>query len=173
MRCVACNHKDTKVIDSRLWQGGMSIRRRRQCLKCDFRFSTVEESEILDLTVVKRDGRREAYMREKLERGLRKALQKRPITAEAFKELVNQIERDLQRRKKNEVTTRDIGEIVMNRLKHVDTVAYIRFASVYRAFEDAKTFQDALEHLAQTSHAGTKPANRPHRKDRIVNKKKR
>ncbi|HJV33167.1 MAG TPA: ATP cone domain-containing protein, partial [Patescibacteria group bacterium] len=105
MRCVACNYKDTKVIDSRLSQGGMGIRRRRQCLKCHFRFSTVEEAEILDLTVIKRDGRREAYMREKLEGGLRKALQKRPITAETFHELVNQVERDLQRRKKNEVTT--------------------------------------------------------------------
>jgi transcriptional repressor NrdR len=170
MRCVACNHKDTKVVDSRLWQGGMSIRRRRQCLKCHFRFSTVEESEILDLTVVKRDGRREAYMREKLESGLRKALQKRAITAEAFKELVNQIERDLQRRKKNEVTTREIGEIVMNRLKHVDTVAYIRFASVYRAFEDVKTFQEALEHLAQSSKT-SRPAKRAHRKDRLSKKK--
>ena len=160
MRCVACNHKDTKVVDSRLSQGGMSIRRRRQCLKCHFRFSTVEESEILDLTVVKRDGRREAYMREKLESGLRKALQKRPITAEAFKELVNQIERDLQRRKKNEVTSREVGEIVMNRLKHVDTVAYIRFASVYRAFEDVKTFQEALEHLAKTSPPHHKPSPR-------------
>ncbi len=128
----------------------MSIRRRRQCLKCHFRFSTVEESEILDLTVVKRDGRREAYMREKLESGLRKAIQKRPITAEVFKDLVNQVERDLQRRKKNEVTSREVGEIVMNRLKHVDTVAYIRFASVYRAFEDVKTFQEALEHLVKS-----------------------
>lgn len=163
MRCVACNYKDTKVVDSRLAQGGMGIRRRRQCLKCDFRFSTVEEAEILDLTVIKRDGRREAYMREKLEGGLRKALQKRPITAEAFHELVNQVERDLQRRKKNEVTTREVGEIVMNRLKNVDTVAYIRFASVYRAFEDVKTFQEALEHLALAS--GAKPRSvKPKRK---------
>jgi transcriptional repressor NrdR len=151
----------------------MSIRRRRQCLKCHFRFSTVEESEILDLTVVKRDGRREAYMREKLESGLRKALQKRPITAEAFKELVNQVERDLQRRKKNEVTTRDVGEIVMNRLKHVDTVAYIRFASVYRAFEDVKTFQEALEHLAQSSKASAKPAHHKPAPHRSKAKKKR
>lgn len=160
MRCVACNHKDTKVVDSRLSQGGMSIRRRRQCLKCRFRFSSVEEAEILDLTVVKRDGRREAYMREKLESGLRKALQKRPITAEAFRELVNQIERDLQRRKKNEVTSGDVGEIVMNRLKHVDTVAYIRFASVYRAFEDAKMFQEALARLAKPSPKRSAKARR-------------
>lgn len=170
MRCVACNYKDTKVIDSRLSQGGMGIRRRRQCLKCHFRFSTVEEAEILDLTVIKRDGRREAYMREKLEGGLRKALQKRPITAETFHELVNQVERDLQRRKKNEVTTREVGEIVMNRLKGVDTVAYIRFASVYRAFEDVKTFQEALEHLSRS--AGAKPS-RPKLKPKAKSKKKR
>lgn len=148
MRCAACNHKDTRVVDSRLSQGGLSIRRRRECLKCRFRFSTLEEVEILDLTVVKRDGSREFYMREKLESGLRKALEKRPFTAESFKDLVNGIERDLQRRKKNEVTSEIIGEIVMNRLKSFDKIAYIRFASVYRAFEDVKTFREALEHLA-------------------------
>ncbi len=147
MRCTVCNYKDTKVIDSRLAQNGMSIRRRRECLKCKFRFSTLEEGEILDLTVVKRDGRREAYSREKLESGLRKALQKRPVTAERFKDLVNAIERDLQKTRKNEVTSGVIGEIVMDRLKQFDKVAYIRFASVYRAFEDVKTFQEALENL--------------------------
>lgn len=161
MRCVVCNHKDTKVVDSRLSQGGMSIRRRRQCLKCHFRFSTTEEMEILDLTVVKRDGRREAYMREKLEAGLRKALQKRPVTAERFKDLVNQIERDLQKRKKSEITSLAIGEIVMNRLKQFDTVAYIRFASVYRSFDDVKTFQEALEHLVSSSR---KTARMPKRR---------
>lgn len=166
MRCVACNYKDTKVVDSRLSQGGMGIRRRRQCLKCGFRFSTVEEAEILDLTVVKRDGRREAYMREKMESGLRKALQKRPITGEAFHELVHQVERDLQRRKKSEVTTREVGEIVMDRLRNVDTVAYIRFASVYRAFEDVKTFQEALEHLSRNAGA-------PRPRARAKTKKKR
>ena len=150
MRCAVCNHKDTKVVDSRLSQGGMSIRRRRECLKCRYRFSTLEEVEILDLTVVKRDGRREAYMREKLESGLRKALEKRPVTVESFKDLVNAVERDIQRRKKSEVTSEIIGEIVMNRLKSFDKVAYIRFASVYRAFEDVKTFKEALEHLAKT-----------------------
>ncbi len=151
MRCAVCNHKDTKVVDSRLSQGGMSIRRRRECLKCRYRFSTLEEVEILDLTVVKRDGRREAYMRGKLESGLRKALEKRPVTVENFKDLVNAIERDIQRRKKNEVTSEIIGEIVMNRLKAFDKVAYIRFASVYRAFEDVKTFKEALEHLGRTA----------------------
>ncbi len=156
MRCAACNNKDTRVVDSRLSQGGMSIRRRRECLKCRFRYSTLEEVEILDLTVVKRDGRREIYMREKLESGLRKALEKRPFTAESFKDLVNGAERDLQRRKKNEVTSEMIGEIVMNRLKTFDKIAYIRFASVYRAFEDVKTFKEALEHLAKFGRAKSK-----------------
>jgi transcriptional repressor NrdR len=149
MRCTVCNYKDTKVIDSRLSPNGMSIRRRRECLKCRFRFSTLEEVEILDLTVVKRDGTRESYSREKLESGLRKSLQKRPVTAERFKDLVNAIERDLQKVRKNEVTSGTIGEIVMDRLKQFDKVAYIRFASVYRAFEDVKTFQKALETLTK------------------------
>ena len=149
MRCIVCNYKDTKVIDSRLGQDGMSIRRRRECLKCRFRFSTLEEGEILDLTIVKRDGRRESYSREKLESGLRKSLQKRPVTAERFKELVGGIERDLQKLRKSEVTSESIGQIVMDRLKSFDKVAYIRFASVYRAFEDVKTFQRALEHLVK------------------------
>ncbi len=149
MKCAACNHRDTKVVDSRLSPNGMSIRRRRECLKCRFRFSTLEEVEILDLTVVKRDGAREAYSREKLEVGLRKALHKRPVTAERFKELVGSIERDLQKMRKNEVTSSTIGEIIMNRLRGFDNVAYIRFASVYRAFEDVKTFQQALEQLTK------------------------
>ena len=160
MKCSVCNYKDTKVIDSRLSQNGMSIRRRRECLKCRFRFSTLEEVEILDLTVVKRDGTREAYSREKLEAGLRKALQKRPVTAERFKELVNGVERDIQKLRKSEVTSADIGEIVMDRLKSFDTVAYIRFASVYRAFEDVKTFQKALEHLMKGNRAPTKKKKR-------------
>jgi transcriptional repressor NrdR len=159
MFCVVCNHKDTKVVDSRLAQDGMSIRRRRECLKCRFRFSTLEEVEILDLTVVKRDGSREAYSREKVESGLRKALQKRPVTAERFKGLMNSIERDLQKTKKNEVTSEAIGEIIMNRLKTFDTVAYIRFASVYRAFEDAEMFHKALEHLSSI-RKGRKPAKK-------------
>jgi len=148
MHCTVCNHNDTKVIDSRLSNDGMSIRRRRECLKCNYRFSTLEEVEILDLTVVKRNGVRETYSREKLESGLKKALEKRPITKERFKNLINKIERDLQKKRKKEVTSETIGQIVMQRLKQVDKVAYIRFASVYSAFEDVKRFQEALENLA-------------------------
>lgn len=153
MRCTVCNHNDTKVIDSRLSNDGMSIRRRRECLKCGYRFSTLEEVEILDLTVVKRDGAREAYSRDKIEGGLKKALEKRPITKEDFKSLLTRVERDIQKRKKKEITSKEIGEIVMARLKQVDKVAYIRFASVYSAFEDVEAFQEALENLVRAKGA--------------------
>lgn len=149
MYCVVCNHNDTKVVDSRLSSDGMGIRRRRECLKCNYRFSTNEEMEILDLTVVKRGGAREAYNREKIERGLRRALEKRPITKEQFKILLSSVERDIQKRKKKELTSLEIGEIVMKRLKTVDKVAYVRFASVYSAFEDVERFQEALETLVR------------------------
>jgi transcriptional repressor NrdR len=147
MRCPVCYYQDTKVVDSRVASDGLSIRRRRECLKCGFRFSTYEEIEILDLTIVKRDGRKEAYSREKLVRGLRKALEKRPVTEEKFKRLVNAIERDLQVTRQNEITSNQVGQIVMKNLKKADQVAYIRFASVYQSFKDVQTFQRELNKL--------------------------
>lgn len=147
MKCPACNYQDTKVIDSRVASDGLSIRRRRECLKCGFRFSTYEEIIILDLTVVKRDGVKEVYSRDKLVSGLKKSLEKRPITEEKFKKLINAIERDLQVLRKNEVTSNQIGQIVMKHLKRVDQVAYIRFASVYQSFKDVHTFQKELNKL--------------------------
>ncbi len=147
MRCPICNYYDTRVVDSRMPADGMSIRRRRECERCSYRFSTMEEAELLDLMVVKRDGRREPYSREKLERGLQKALEKRPYTEVDFSKLVHAIERDVQKKKRDELRSSEIGEIVMNRLKGFDKVAYIRFASVYRAFEDVKTFQQELNKL--------------------------
>lgn len=151
MKCPACHHPDTKVTDSRLINDGMAIRRRRECLECGFRFSTYEEVEILNLTVVKRDGRTEPYNKEKLESGLRKALEKRPITHDEFKKLVSQIERDIQLEQKGEIKTSQIGEIIMKHLKKTDAVAYIRFASVYRSFKDAQTFQRELKKLIKKS----------------------
>lgn len=147
MRCPICNYNDTKVIDSRITSDGLSIRRRRECERCEYRFSTIEEAELLDLTVVKRDGRREPYSRDKLERGLRKALEKRQYTDLDFQKLVHSIERDIQKKKRDELRSSEIGEIVMYRLRGFDKVAYIRFASVYRAFEDVKTFQQELDKL--------------------------
>ncbi len=150
MKCPVCYYQDTKVIDSRVAFDGLSIRRRRECLKCGFRFSTYEEIEILDLTIVKRDGRKEVYSRDKLIKGLRKALEKRPVTEESFKKLVNLIERDLQVMRKNEITSSEIGQIVMKQLKKFDQVAYIRFASVYESFKDAQTFQRELNKLIRS-----------------------
>ncbi|MDD4900536.1 MAG: transcriptional regulator NrdR [Patescibacteria group bacterium] len=147
MRCPACYYEDSKVIDSRVAADGLSIRRRRECLKCGFRFSTYEEVEILDLVVVKRDGRKESYSREKLVKGLKRALEKRPVTDDNFKKLVNLIERDLQILRKNEVTSDHIGQIVMKNLKRFDQVAYIRFASVYESFKDAHEFRRELNKL--------------------------
>ncbi len=156
MRCPVCNFEDTKVVDSRIATGGIGIRRRRECMECAYRFSTTEEVEILDLAVVKRDGRREPYAREKLEAGLRRALEKRPHDPEEFKTLVGAIERDIQKKKKDEISSEEIGEIVMANLHRFDTVAYIRFASVYRAFADVQTFQHELDKLLVKEAAGRK-----------------
>jgi transcriptional repressor NrdR len=128
---------------------GMGIRRRRECEKCSYRFSTLEGVEILDLTVVKRDGRRDSYRREKIASGLRKALEKRPYTVEQFQKLVGEIERDIQRARKDELTSAEVGEIVMDRLRRFDKVAYIRFASVYRSFEDVDRFAAELRSLLE------------------------
>ncbi len=147
MHCPVCRYKDTKVVDSRASTDGMAIRRRRECEKCGYRFSTLEEVELLDLTVVKRDGRREAYSRDKLVKGLQKSLEKRPYTEQALKKLIHRIERDIQKKKVGELTSEQLGDIVMRRLKTFDKVAYIRFASVYRSFEDVKTFEKELKSL--------------------------
>ncbi len=148
MKCPACYYEETKVVDSRTGADGISIRRRRECLKCGFRFSTHEEVEILGMAVVKRDGRKESYSREKLVKGLTRALEKRPITADNLQKLVNNIERDIQvRAKGSEITTSQVGESVMKRLRKADQIGYIRFASVYQSFKDAKTFQQELNKL--------------------------
>ncbi len=147
MRCLNCNHEDTKVIDSRVAGDGVAIRRRRECNSCGFRFSTYEEVEILDLTVVKRDGTKELYSRDKLERGIRRAFEKRPISEENFKKLISQIEQEIQKAADPEITTEQIGEIVMKKIKKVDKVAYVRFASVYKQFEDIEEFKAELQKL--------------------------
>lgn len=147
MHCPICSSEETKVIDSRLTQDSMAIRRRRECVKCGYRFSTVEEMELLDIAVVKNNGDRESYMRSKLQRGILQSLVKRPYTHESFDRLIYAIERDIQKKKKREVTSSEIGEIVMKHLKKFDKVAYIRFASIYRAFEDVNTFESEIRSL--------------------------
>ncbi|MEK7623422.1 MAG: transcriptional regulator NrdR [Patescibacteria group bacterium] len=150
MYCPICRFRETHVVDSRVTQDGMMIRRRRECDKCHFRFSTVEEMELLDVTVVKRDGRHEAYSRAKLRDGILRSLTKRPYTQEKFDRLVQNIERDLQKKKKREITSQEVGEVVMKHLSRFDTVAYIRFASIYRAFETVEKFQSAIRSLKRT-----------------------
>ena len=147
MKCPVCYHQDTKVVDSRVASDGFSIRRRRECLKCGFRYSTYEEIELLELTVIKRDGQKQAYSRDKLVKGLRKSLEKRPITEDDFKKLINSIERDLQVLRKNEVKSEEVGQIIMKHLKKTDKIAFIRFASVYQSFEDLQAFQEELDKL--------------------------
>lgn len=150
MHCPICRSTDTRVIDSRVTPDGLTIRRRRECVKCQYRFSTIEEMELLDIVVVKQDGRRESYSRSKLKRGIRQSLTKRPYTREAFDALIHSIERDIQKKKKREVTSREIGEIVMRRLSSFDKVAYIRFASIYRAFTDVSTFESEIRSLEES-----------------------
>lgn len=154
MRCPVCGEGDTKVVDSRMSVDGASVRRRRECDQCGFRFSTHEEMEILDLSVVKTDGSKELYSREKIVRGLKKALEKREYTEAQVQQMVQAIERDIQKKRKNSLESREIGEIVMEHLKGFDKVAYIRFASVYRSFEDVQTFAREVDKL--TSHASSK-----------------
>jgi len=147
MKCPACYASQTQVIDSRISGDGFAIRRRRKCSRCRLRFSTYEEIELLNFYVVKKDGRRELYDKNKLVNGLRKACQKRPIPIEQFDKLVNRIEREIRKSRKKEISSKVIGEIAMKELKKIDEVAYIRFASVYRSFKDIESFQAELKSL--------------------------
>lgn len=148
MHCPNCQFEDTKVLDSRPVDEGSAIRRRRQCEKCEFRFSTYEEIEILDLSIVKKDGRKQMFTKEKLERSLRLPLDKRPHTDETFRKLMSAIEIEIYKKAKDgEISSVEVGDIVMKKLKKVDKVAYIRFAAVYRQFEDVDEFKEELKKL--------------------------
>ena len=144
MKCPACGYHDSKVIDSRPISEGNSIRRRRECLSCQKRFTTFEMIEAVQIIVVKKDQTKELFDRNKLLSGLLKACQKRPVNAD---EIANEIENELQNSLSTEVTTKEIGELVMEKLKKRDDVAYVRFASVYREFKDLNTFLDELKQL--------------------------
>jgi len=149
MNCPFCPHNETKVIDSRESSDGKTIRRRRECLKCRKRFSTYEQLELLNFVVVKKDGRKEDYKREKLEHGMRKALEKRPIEDKKIDEAIDEIEYKLQLDKDCEVSAKTIGNLVLEKLKELDDVAYLRFASVYKGFGSAETFVKEAEKLTQ------------------------
>lgn len=148
MKCPSCAHEETKVIDSRVAADGLSIRRRRECEKCASRFSTYEELEILELMVQKRDGREEPYTRDKLESGIRKALEKRPVERDDYRRLISEIEQEIQKKRVDgRIETREIGRITMKKLKDFDLVAYLRFTSVYQQFENITEFKKALQKL--------------------------
>lgn len=148
MHCPKCKNDDTKVTDSRTSSEGMLIRRRRECTRCGFRFSTIEEVAILDLTIIKRDGRREPYSREKVIVGLQKAFEKRPITSDELRRLVTRVERDIQLLRKPEVRSAEVGEIILRQLRKQDEVAYVRFASVHQSFSDLEGFREVLRQLS-------------------------
>lgn len=147
MLCPFCSHPETKVVDSRETQEGRAIRRRRECEKCQARFSTYEEVEIFRLQIIKRDGGKEEYDRTKIEAGLQRAFVKRPNAEEKIEKILGEIEYALHEKHTNEIQSREIGTLVMQKLKETDEVAYIRFASVYKSFGSAKSFLKALETL--------------------------
>jgi transcriptional repressor NrdR len=147
MKCPYCSHEETQVIDTRDTENLESTRRRRECIKCNKRFTTYERVEEADIIVVKKDGRRERFQRQKVLNGVVEACEKREIPLEKIEKLVDDVESDLRKRDSVEVESKVVGELVMKKLKHLDKVAYIRFASVYREFEDLENFAEELEKL--------------------------
>ncbi len=150
MRCPFCDHLKDKVVDSRESGSGTAIRRRRECLACERRFTSYERIEEIPYLLIKKDGRREAFERSKLTAGLHRACEKRPISAKALTALVDEIEQMVQDSPDREVEASVVGERVMERLKELDKVAYVRFASVYRQFEDPQEFMAELRDLLET-----------------------
>ena len=147
MKCPFCEFEESKVIDSRPTDEGEAIRRRRECLSCAKRFTTYEKIETIPLMVVKKDGSRQLFDRAKLHAGIRLACQKRPVSYEEMERLVARVESSVQSGPDNEISTAKIGEMIMEGLKEIDEVAYVRFASVYRQFKDINTFMGELESL--------------------------
>ena len=147
MTCPFCGHKEDRVIDSRESKEGDVIRRRRECLKCERRFTTYERSDEIPYMVIKRDGRREKFDRQKILEGLLRACQKRPVAMAKLAEVVDEVESRVADSQEREISTTSIGEMLMERLKGLDKVAYVRFASVYRDFQDVEAFVDELKDL--------------------------
>ena len=147
MKCPFCGYSESKVIDSRPAEEGTTIRRRRECLSCQRRFTTYEIVERMPLVVIKRDGSRQSFDKMKLINGMLRACEKRPVSLNQLEQIADEIEQDLQSGLEREISTVTIGEMVMSRLKDVDEVAYVRFASVYRSFKDINTFMEELAKL--------------------------
>lgn len=156
MKCPYCNHPDTRVIDSRPAEDGSAIRRRRSCDECGKRFTTYEKVETIPLIIIKKDNNREQYNRSKIERGIIRACYKRPVSAEAIQKAVERIEIKIFNLEAKEVSSTAVGEIVMDELKELDEVAYVRFASVYREFKDVNTFMDEIKKMMLDRSKGNK-----------------
>ena len=152
MKCPYCGYSESKVVDSRPADEGSSIRRRRECLSCAKRFTTYETVESLPMVVVKKDGSRQSFERGKVLSGMIRACEKRPVPLAELEKIAGEIEQDLQNSMEREISTTDIGEKVMDRLRNVDQVAYVRFASVYRQFKDIDTFMAELNKLLSDNH---------------------
>lgn len=147
MKCPFCDYYESKVVDSRPTDEGQAIRRRRECIKCGRRFTTYEKIEKMPLIIIKKDGTRESYDRNKLINGILKSCEKRPVSLSTIEEIVDGIERELYNSLDKEITSQHVGEMVMNKLKDIDEVAYVRFASVYRQFKDLNTFMEELKKI--------------------------
>lgn len=149
MICPFCAHDSSKVLDKREGTDGKTTRRRRECQKCGRRFTTFERAATLDLLIVKKNGQRESFDRDKVRRGVIRACEKRPISAESIEKVVDEIEADLRKSGQNELSSKEVGEIVTKKLKKLDKIAYIRFASVYRQFADISDFEKELANLSK------------------------
>ena len=149
MKCPFCGHENTRVIDSRPSEENNSIRRRRVCDECDKRFTTYEKVETIPLIIIKKDDNRETYDRSKIEAGVLRACHKRPISANRINQLVDEVETEIFNMEEKEIPSQVVGEIVMNKLKDLEAVAYVRFASVYREFKDINTFMDELKKVLE------------------------
>jgi len=149
MKCPHCGHEEDKVVDSRAAQDGRAVRRRRECLECHERFTTYEYVEQATLTVIKSDNRREPFDRSKLLQGIKLACNKRPVAAKQMETMADQVEAEINARSRNEVKSHEIGEIVMSKLRGVDEIAYVRFASVYRKFADKAEFLEEMKKLLE------------------------
>ena len=147
MKCPFCQSHDTQVLESRAVEEGSTIRRRRECIKCGKRFTTYERVKGTALWVIKKDGRREPFNKEKLKRGLLRAIEKRPISMDLVDDVIDQVEREMLKKEHEEVTSRAVGRAVLKRLKRIDKVAWLRFASVYLEFGDIKDFTQAIKDL--------------------------
>ncbi len=147
MKCPFCGHENTRVIDSRPAEENNSIRRRRVCDECDKRFTTYEKVETIPLIIIKKDNNRETYDRSKIEAGVLRACHKRPVSANQITRLIEEVETQIFNMEEKEISSSKIGELVMSKLKNIDAVAYVRFASVYREFKDVNTFMDELKKM--------------------------